>query len=83
MNCPRCGHEMVLDSHRRIPQLMCYECGYIEGRTYDDDNFSTGKRTNFTHLKELNFNEVVGFIATGLGVDEGKISSWLAEEIDD
>ena len=33
MKCPRCGCEMELDSHRKIPLNMCYNCGYIEGRT--------------------------------------------------
>ena len=37
MKCPRCGSEMTLDSHRKIPLNMCYECGYIEGRTLEDE----------------------------------------------
>ena len=32
MKCPRCGHEMTLDTHRKYALNMCYECGYIEGR---------------------------------------------------
>lgn len=32
MKCPRCGNEMVLDTHRKYPLNMCYECGYMEGR---------------------------------------------------
>ena len=79
MNCPRCGHEMVIDNHRRIPQMMCYECGYIEGRTYDD-NFNAEKNTNFKHLKELNFNESVAFLVTGLGVDEDSLRDFLDSE---
>ena len=79
MNCPRCGHEMVLDSHRKIPQMMCYECGYIEGRTYDDD-FNAEKNTNFKHMKELNFNEVVAFLSNGLDIDESKLRRWLDSE---
>lgn len=35
MKCPRCGHEMTLDTHRKYALNMCYECGYIEGRLND------------------------------------------------
>lgn len=79
MNCPRCGHEMTLDSHRKIPTMMCYECGYIEGRTYDD-KFEAAKNTNFKHLKELNFNESVAFLSNGLNIDEVLLRSWLDQE---
>ena len=30
MKCPRCGSEMTLDTHRKYPVNMCYECGYNE-----------------------------------------------------
>ena len=79
MICPRCGHEMVEDSHRKIPTMMCYECGYIEGRTYDD-SFNAEKNTNFKHMKELNFNEMVAFISQGIGADEGVLRKWLDSE---
>ena len=51
MKCPRCGSEMELDSHRKIPLNMCYNCGYIEGRTTEGGELNS---TNFTHLKGLN-----------------------------
>ena len=82
MNCPRCGHEMTLDQHRKIPTMMCYECGYIEGRTYDD-NFNADRNTNFKHLKELNFNETVAFLATGLGIKPEELSTWFDQDFVD
>ncbi len=32
MKCPCCGHEMVMDGHTKVDRMMCYECGYQEGR---------------------------------------------------
>ena len=43
MKCPRCGSEMTLDSHRKIPLNMCYECGYIEGRTLKEQGIHVEK----------------------------------------
>ena len=79
MICPRCGSEMTLDSHRKIPLQMCYECGYIEGRTYDQ-NFDAAKETNFKHMKKLNFNEQVAFMCQGLDIDEEKLKEFLDAE---
>ena len=73
MKCPRCGKEMVLDSHRKIPLMMCYECGYIEGRSLDGQE---GK-TNYEHMKALNFNEMVAFLAGGLDLDKDTVANWL------
>lgn len=73
MKCPRCGNEMVLDTHRKYPLNMCYECGYMEGRPLDGE----GGKTNFEHMKGLNFNEMVVFLSKGLGLDESKVSDWL------
>ena len=53
MKCPRCGHEMTLDTHRKYALNMCYECGYIEGRLIDPEKKG---ETNFERLKKLNFN---------------------------
>jgi len=75
MKCPRCGSEMTLDSHRKIPLNMCYNCGYIEGRAVDD---MSGK-TNFERLQKLNINEMAAFLAAGLNIGEDKIAGWLAE----
>ena len=74
MKCPQCGHEMMLDSHRKIPLNMCYECGYIEGRPVEKQR---GKVTNFQHTKSLNLNELVAFLSAGIGVDEKKLAAWL------
>lgn len=76
MKCPRCGAEMTVDSHRKIPLNMCYECGYIEGRTYDE-SFDAELETNFKHMKKLNFNEQVAFLIKGLGIDEEKLREFL------
>ncbi len=75
MKCPRCGSEMTLDSHRKIPLNMCYNCGYIEGRAVDD---MSGK-TNFERLQKLNINEMAAFLSAGLNIGEDKIAEWLAE----
>ena len=74
MKCPRCGSEMELDSHRKISLQMCYKCGYIEGRNVGTPFIG---KTNFEHLKALDFNEMAAFLATGLGLDENKVSNWL------
>lgn len=74
MKCPRCGHEMTLDSHRKYPINMCYECGYMEGRNMGAD---FNGETNFQRLAKMNFNEAAAFISGGLGVDENKVSEWL------
>ena len=76
MNCPRCGSEMCMDEHRKIPLLMCYSCGYIEGRV-SDDSFEADLETNFKHMRELNFNEQVAFVSPGLGIDENRLRDWL------
>ena len=77
MKCPRCGNEMALDSHRKIPFQMCYKCGYIEGRNYEKDE--TPKATNFSHMKTLNLNELAAFMSAGLDVPEERIVDWLTE----
>ncbi len=43
MKCPNCGKEMVLDGHRKIDLMMCYNCGYIEGRRLDQPSVSVVK----------------------------------------
>lgn len=75
MKCPRCGHEMIMDSHRKYSVPMCYECGYMEGRNYGDKPAPI--ETNFSHLKKLNFNETVAFLSKGLGINAEKLSEWL------
>lgn len=74
MKCPRCGNEMTVDSHRRYPVAMCYECGYIEGQNVEP--IKAGK-TNYERLKALNFNETTAFISAGLGVDHETVENWL------
>ena len=78
MKCPRCGHEMADDNHRKIPLQMCYECGYIEGRNIDDGYVpETVKENNFQHMKKLNFNEQIAFLSEGLGIDDDKLFEFL------
>ena len=62
MKCPRCGHEMTLDTHRKYALNMCYECGYIEGRL--EEGPGTGA-SNYARLRAMNFNEAVAFISGG------------------
>ena len=73
MKCPRCGSEMTLDSHRRIPLNMCYNCGYIEGRAVDD----VRGKTNYERMRSLNVNEMAAFLSEGLGLEENAVADWL------
>lgn len=75
MNCPRCGHELVEDNHRKIPLLMCYNCGYMEGRNMGPE-LKKGE-TNFDRLKKLSFNEMASFLSTGLGTDLEETADFL------
>ena len=77
MKCPLCGSEMTLDSHRKIPLMMCYNCGYIEGRNIGP---KVKKQTNYEHMKTLNFNEMAAFISGGLKVPEAQVAAWLDGE---
>lgn len=74
MKCPRCGHDMIVDNHRKIPLEMCYDCGYIEGRSVP---FERNEITNYDHSKTLNINELASFIAEGLELDRERIFLWL------
>ena len=79
MKCPRCGSEMSLDSHRKIPLNMCYECGYIEGRTLEDEPVIV---SNYVYMKRLNLDDTAEFLAEGLkdeGIEVKKslITDWL------
>lgn len=74
MKCPRCGHEMKADEHRRYALNMCYECGYIEGRMTDE--FKPGA-TNLERIQKMSFNEAVAFIGDGLKIDKDAVADWL------
>ncbi|MBR1455626.1 MAG: zf-TFIIB domain-containing protein [Oscillospiraceae bacterium] len=74
MKCPRCGSEMTLDTHRKYPLEMCYNCGYMEGRNMGTDPDVT---SNFAYMKALNFNETVSFLSKSLGLDPVKLADWL------
>ena len=81
MKCPRCGAEMALDSHRKIPLMMCYECGYIEGRNMEGE---PSPNSNFAKLKGLNLNETAAYLSAGLksagmDVDVKRIVIWLMD----
>ena len=78
MKCPRCGSEMTLDSHRKIPLNMCYNCGYIEGRAVDD----VKGKTNFERMRSLNINEMAALLAEGFGLEESKVADWLTNVIE-
>lgn len=74
MKCPRCGSEMQIDNHRRYGIPMCYECGYMEGRNLGEEPIG---KTNFAHLKAMNFNEAAAFLSKGLNLDEDFVDDWL------
>lgn len=81
MKCPRCGSEMHVDSHRKYDLHMCYDCGYIEGRSYGESESKAGtghKLTNFERLRYMNENEAIVFISSGMNVDAQLVRSWMA-----
>ena len=77
MKCPRCGHDMTLDTHRKYPLQMCYNCGY----TVDpyENGESPAPFVNFSYIKTLGEEELAAYMAKGLGVDEGKLLAWLKD----
>lgn len=77
MKCPRCGHDMTIDNHRKIPFQMCYDCGYIESRNV---SVAQGGLSNFAHSKTLNINELASFLAGGLNLDSEQVFLWLQDE---
>lgn len=79
MKCPRCGREMILDSHRKIEMYMCYDCGYIQGRNTDSAVTApvSSRPSNFEHMAGMNLNETAAFVSAGLGIDEAKLAAWL------
>ena len=82
MKCPRCGSEMVLDSHRKIPLNMCYECGFIEGRSLEDE---PPIRNNYMALKEQNLDGTVLILSKllqrhGIQTEPQSVYDWLLEE---
>ena len=79
MKCPRCGSEMELDSHRKIPLYMCYNCGYIEGRATEG---GITVSTNYNHMDGLTLNEMAAFLSKGLDLPERKVADWLAAKMD-
>lgn len=76
MKCPRCGREMTRDNHRKYDLMMCYECGYMEGRNMGEKPHDK-LVTNYERLNAMNFNEAVAFMSEGLGIDENKLGAWL------
>ena len=78
MKCPCCGHEMTMDGHRKIDLLMCYECGYIEGRRIEAP---AHRVTNFERLERMNLNEMAAFLAQGLKLDESSLTVWMESAV--
>ena len=81
MKCPRCGREMTQDSHRKYDVMMCYECGYMEGRSLGE-KLQTPSFTNYERLRRMSFNEAIPFLAAGLHLDERRLSAWLERVAD-
>lgn len=42
----------------------------------------TTSKTNYEHMKNLNFNEMVVFLSKGLGLEESVVSNWLNDPLD-
>jgi len=70
---------MTLDSHRKYPLEMCYNCGYMEGRNMGP---LETKGSNFTRLRSLNLNEAASFLAQGLKLDVKDVARWLESMTD-
>ena len=81
MKCPRCGHEMTKDNHRKYDLMMCYECGYMEGRNMGENPIHNRVVTNYERLNGMNFNEAVAFMACGRGGVENTISAWFEKYV--
>jgi hypothetical protein len=75
MKCPRCGEEMTLDSHRKYPLYMCYNCGYMEGRNMEE----APMESNYAHLRGLNLNEAAAFLSEGFGLSKEAVVKWLMD----
>ena len=73
MKCARCGSEMTLDYHRRMPVQMCYVCGYVEDRNLEP----LKGQTNYERMKGMDFNETAAFLSVGLGMDVDRVIDWL------
>ena len=80
MKCPRCGHEMNTDTHRKYAVQMCYQCGYMEGR--DMGGAPVRGETNVSRMKSLNFNELVAFLSAELKLDPVALADWLDNTAD-
>ena len=74
MKCPRCGHEMVMDEHRKMNLYMCYECGYVEGSSLEAEP-QMYHETGMEHLHSA-LNESVSTIEKELGSVEHNVNSW-------
>ncbi len=74
MNCPCCGKEMVMDAHTKIDKLMCYNCGYVEGRAVPATRL--GKRM-YRHklVRSFSMNDALAFISKGLGLGGSSLTS--------
>lgn len=77
MKCPSCGQELVIDNHRKIDLLMCYNCGYIQGRSVDAQ--IPAKISNYKYLLGLDCAECAAFLAKGLGLPEETVLAWLIQ----
>ena len=74
MKCPRCGNEMVMDEHRKMNLFMCYECGYVEGNSLEDD-VRPYQETGMEHLHS-SLNESVSTLEKEIGFVEHNVNSW-------
>ena len=72
---------MTKDNHRKYDLMMCYACGYMEGRNMGENPIHDRVVTNYERLNGMNFNEAVAFMADGLGLDENTISAWFEKYV--
>ena len=70
---------MSLDGHRKIDLYMCYDCGYIEGRTFEP--LPVPAATNYDRLRGMNLNEAAAFLSGALGLDEKRLASWMDQAV--
>jgi len=77
MKCPRCGHDMTPDTHRKYPLQMCYNCGYSVDPYKNGE--SPAAAVNFSYIKTLGEEDLAAYMAKGLGVDEKTLLAWLKD----
>ena len=82
MKCPKCGADMVTDNYyRSYPVMMCYQCGYMEGRNLEIDN--SMKITVIQSIHKMNEDSLALFLSQCDFKDasQEEIRQWLGQPL--